>query len=406
MSGRLHAPIALLIAAFATSALAQKATSPEPEPATARRPLSLWTQAEREDRFAHWDTYVRKSRTVARGTRVQPLPAGAPLPAFLPGGEGAMQLDQYAADFKLAGIVVLRDGKVRLERYALGHSAAGRWTSFSVAKSLTSTLVGAAIKDGYIGSVEDPVTRYIPDLRGSAYDGVTVRQLLTMTSGVKWNEDYTDVNADVARFYSTLPEPGMDATVSYMRKLPREAPPGQKWLYKTGETNLLGVLVSQATNKDLATYASEKIWAPVGMEQDAAWQLDRTDHAQGGCCLHAATRDYARLGQFVLDGARIDGKSIVPDGWFNAATRKQADIGRPGRGYGYQWWTSDDGSFDAIGIHGQMIHIDPARRLVVVINSAWPVATGQALSAARFALLKVIAAAVDTEGRSGDTIKP
>ena len=142
------------------------------------------------------------------------------------------------------------------------------------------------------------------------------------------------------------------------------------------------------------------------MEQDAAWQLDRTDHAQGGCCLHAATRDYARLGQFVLDGARIDGKSIVPDGWFNAATRKQADIGRPGRGYGYQWWTSDDGSFDTIGIHGQMIHIDPARRLVVVINSAWPVATGQALSAARFALLKVIAAAVDTEGRSGDTIKP
>ncbi len=241
-----------------------------------------------------------------------------------------MQLQRNIDDFKLAGIVVLHDGKVRLERYALGYSAAGRWVSFSVAKSLTSTLVGIAIKDGYVSSVDDVVTRYIPELRDSAYDGVTVRQLLTMTSGAKWNEDYTDTKADVALFYSAPVEPGMDATVSYMRKLSRDTTPGQKWHYNTGETNLIGVLVERATKKDLATYASEKIWAPYGMEQDASWMLDRTNHEQGGCCIQATTRDYARFGQFILDGARIDGRSIVADGWLEAATRKQVDIGQPG----------------------------------------------------------------------------
>src|SRR5262249_44815784 len=156
---------------------------------------------------------------------------------------------------------VLVDGRVRLERYGLGHGPAGRWTSFSMAKSLTSTLVGAATRDGFIHSVDDPVTRYIAGLRGSAYEGVSIRQLLTMTSGVRWNEDYADLKSDVALFYETPPDEGFDATVSYMRKLPREAPAGEKWLYKTGETNLIGVLVEEATHRKLADYLSEKIWA-------------------------------------------------------------------------------------------------------------------------------------------------
>ena len=270
-----------------------------------------------------------------------------------------------------------------------------------MAKSLTSTLVGAAIKDGYISSVDDVVKRYIPELRNSAYDGVTVRQLLTMTSGAKWNEDYTDLMADVTLFYSTPVDPGMDATVSYMRKLTRDATPGQKWHYSTGETNLIGVPLARATKKDLSTYASEKIWARYGMERDASWMLDRTDHEHGGCCVQATTRDYARLGQFILDGARIDGQSIVADGWLEAATRKQVDIGQPGLGYGYQWWTRDDGTFNAFGIHGQQIDIDPARRLVVAINSALPVADITRESrAARMALVNAIRAAIDSEPRS------
>ena len=360
-----------LIAALILTARAQAADPAPvaPSPDSLKRALATWSQADREFGFAHWDQ-VFQTRTVARGAHVHPLPVGAPLPTFANGGAGAAALDRYATDYKLAGLVVLVDGRIRLERYSLGHSPVGRWTSFSMAKSLTSTLVGAAIRDGYIKSVDDPVTRYIAGLRGSAYEGVSIRELLTMTSGVKWNEDYTDLKSDVALFYETPPDAGVDATVSYMRRLSREAPPGTKWLYKTGETNLIGVLVQEATHKTLAAYLSEKVWGPYGMEQDASWQLDVTGHEQGGCCFQATTRDFARVGQFILDGAFVDGRPVVADGWLEAATRKQADINVPGRGYGYQWWTRDDDTFDAIGIHGQMIHVDPHRKLVVAINSA------------------------------------
>jgi CubicO group peptidase (beta-lactamase class C family) len=397
MAQRIRGLLVVLLVASAQAPAAEPAAA-APSPDSLHRALATWSQADREFGFAHWDE-VFKTRRVARGEHVHPLPVGPELPAFAGGGAGAAQLDRYATDYKLAGLVVLVDGRIRLERYGLGHSAVGHWTSFSMAKSLTSTLVGAAIRDGYIKSVDDPVTMYIPGLRGSAYEGVSIRQLLTMTSGVKWNEDYTDLKSDVALFYEAPPDPGVDATVSYMRRLAREAPPGTKWVYKTGETNLIGVLVQEATHKTLAAYLSEKVWAPYGMEQDASWELDVTDHEQGGCCFQATTRDFARVGQFILGGARVDGRPVVADGWLAAATRKQADINVPGRGYGYQWWTRDDDTFDAIGIHGQMIHVDPRRRLVVAINSAWPVATGKEQSAARVELINAIASAVDAEAR-------
>ena len=196
-----------------------------------------------------------------------------------------------------------------------------------------------------------------------------------MTSGVKWNEDYTDPKSDVALFNEHKAEEGADVTVSYMRKLPREAPAGEKWVYKTGETNLIGVLVSEATGKPLADYLSEKVWAPYGMEQDATWLLGATGHEISGCCIQAATRDMARFGQFILKGGIIDGEAVLPDGWLQDATTKQADIGTPGKGYGYQWWTNDDGTFAAQGIFGQGIFIDPGRRLVIASNSNWPTAT-------------------------------
>ena len=386
-----------IVAALSCASVAQNSSQPAFDPASLNRPLTTWNQQEREFGFANWDR-IYPARRIARGMQVQPIREGAELSLFANGGEGARQLQRHIDDFKLAAIVVLQDGKLRLERYALGHSAAGRWVSFSLAKSLTGTLVGAAIKDGQISSVHDPVTRYIPELSGTIYDGVTVRQLLTMTSGARWNEDYSDAKADAALFYTAPLEPGMDATVSYMRKLTRVVAPGQKWLYNTGETNLLGVLVARATKKDLVTYASEKIWAPYGMEQDASWMIDRSGRAHGGCCIQATTRDYARFGQFILDGAFINGRAVVADGWLEAATRKQVDYGDPQGGYGYQWWTRNNGTFNAVGIHGQHIHIDPARRLVVVVNSAWPVADFTADSlAARTSLFNAIRESIDSE---------
>jgi CubicO group peptidase (beta-lactamase class C family) len=223
-----------------------------------------------------------------------------------------------------------------------------------------------------------------------------------MSSGARWNEDYTDPKADVAMFSRPPVAPGMDATVSYMKALQRDAAPSARWHDNTGETNLIGVVVSRATRKALATYASEKIWAAYGMESDASWMLDRSEHEHAGCCIQASTRDYARLGQFILDGGRVDGRPVLPEGWPQTATRKQVDIGRPGFGYGYQWWTRDNGSFNALGIHGQMIHIDPARGLVIALNSATPEANFSPASVeARVALFDAVRAAVDAENRAG-----
>ena len=268
-----------------------------------------------------------------------------------------------------------------------------------MAKSFTSTLVGAALKDGLIKSMDDKVSDYLPDMKGSAYDDVSVRQLLTMTSGVAWNEDYGDPKSDVARFNNHVPEPGVDALVSYMRKLPRAAPAGTRWNYSTGETNLVGVMLMAAIKKPLAEYLQEKIWQPVGMEQEATWLLSKTGTEHSGCCLQATPRDYARFGQFILEGAKVGGEPLVPEGWLHEATHKQADIGTPGRGYGYQWWTYDDGSVAARGIFGQGIFIDPKRQLVIVTNSDWDKAgaAGNPQSAAREAFYQAVQQAVDAE---------
>jgi CubicO group peptidase (beta-lactamase class C family) len=346
----------------------------------------FWSTEQRDAGFRATDKLgiLFKSRTIAAGDKVRPLPPGKPLSLDF-------DLDAYMQSQRTAALVVVQDGKVRLERYALGFDAQGRWTSFSVAKSLTSTLVGAAVKDGAIESIDDPVTRYIPAMRGSAYDQVSVRQLLTMTSGIRWNEDYADPNSDVARFNNHKAEPGIDATVSYMRRLPREAPAGGKWVYKTGETNLIGVLVSSATKKPLAQYLSEKIWRPFGMEADATWLLGGTGHEISGCCIQARTRDMARFGIFILGG----GAGVLPADWLAIATTKQADIGAPGYGYGFQWWTYDDGSFAAQGIFGQGIFIDPKRRLVIASNGNWPKATDDAKEREREAFYRAVQFALD-----------
>ncbi|HEX4847166.1 MAG TPA: serine hydrolase, partial [Novosphingobium sp.] len=308
------------------------------------RDVLMWKQDQRDAAFRALDRLpaLAEAREILPSATALPLPQGKPL--TIPG------IDAYMAGQRSAGIVILQDGKVRFERYGLGFDAKGRWTSFSVAKSFTSTLVGAAIQDGYIKSLDDKVSQYIPGLRGSAYDDVSVRQLLTMSSGVKWNEDYEDPKADVAQFNNAKPEAGMDITVSYMRTLPRAHPPGTVWHYNTGETNLIGVLVSSATKKPLSQYLQEKIWQPAGMEAKATWLLGATGHEIAGCCMQAAVRDYARFGLFVLANGQAGGKQIVPADWFAQAIVKQKDIGQPGHGYGFQWWTYDDGSVAAQGI--------------------------------------------------------
>jgi len=365
----------------------------KPPPAAS---VLFWSQAEKEAGFPKMEAHFPVS-TATRGERVHAIQAGAPLKVAQVGGQ-PFDLSAFMASEKTAGILVLQDGRVRLESYGLGYGPNGRWTSFSVAKSVTSTLVGAAVKDGAIKSLDDAVTRYIPGLRGSAYDQVSVRQLLTMTSGVKWNEDYTDPNSDVALLFSTPADPGLDSTVSYMRKLPRESAPGAKWVYKTGETNLIGVLVTSATGKSLSSYLSEKIWKPYGMEQDALWMIDERGQEAGGCCLSMTLRDYGRVGEFLRTGGIGSAGAVLPKGWIAEATRQQAATDDR-FGYGYQWWTEPGGVFNGLGIFGQRLHVDPARKLVVVVSSAWPEATNPARSARQDALIAAIAAQLDAEAK-------
>ena len=350
-----------------------------------------WSQRTRDAAFRAMDRMpiLAKAAVITPSPTPLELPIGAPL--AVPG------LEDYMASQRTAGLVIIQDGQVRVERYGLDFDDEGRWTSFSVAKSLTSTLVGAAIQDGYIQSLEDQVSDYLPGLKGSAYDEVSIRQLLTMSSGVQWNEDYEDPSSDVAQFNNAKPEPGMDATVSYMRRLPRAHPPGEVWHYNTGETNLIGVLVSTVTGRSLAEYLEERIWHPAGMASQATWLQGKSGHEIAGCCIQASTRDFARFGLFVLANGQVGGRAIVPANWFDEAIQKQKDIGSPGRGYGFQWWTYDSGAVAAQGIFGQGIFIDPARRLVIATHSNWTRANLGPEPAAREAFYAQVQALLDAE---------
>lgn len=314
---------------------------------------------------------------------VRELPRGAALSA-----ETQQAARAFMAQTDAAGLMVLRDGKVMFEDYALGFRPDERWTSFSVAKSFTSTLLGAAIADGAIESVDQLVTDIIPALAGTAYDGVTVGQIATMTSGVRWNEDYTDPNSDVAKMLAVTPVPGESQAITYARTLTREAPAGEKWVYKTLETNLLGVIVEEATGRSLADYAGEKIARPAGFAGKLFWMQDLTGGNIAGCCISLRLSDYARFGQFVLEG----GDGVVPQDWFARATAPSVPFeNAPGFGYGYQWWTYP-GAYGAQGIFGQAITVVPEKNLVVAVVSNWPTATSSANRNAFRALVSRIAA--------------
>jgi hypothetical protein len=317
------------------------------------------------------------TRKVKAGGKPSPLPVSdKPMGPVTFKSEGkTYDLPDYVALNRMVGLVVLKDGKIVFEHYDFGFRPDMRWMSMSVAKSFVSTLVGAAIKDGYIASVNDPVTKYLPQLAGGGYDGVTVRDMLMMASGVKWNETYTDPASDRrALLELQIKSDRKGAIFEVMKPLPRATEPGKTFNYNTGETVLIGEVVQAATKMPLADYLSKKIWVPVGMEADASWWLDSPGgHEVGGSGLLARLRDFARFGQFILEGARVKGESIVPEGWLAEATSAKPITGVTGKnGYGYQWWTvkpeagkAHEGVFMGRGIHGQYLYINPAHRLVV-----------------------------------------
>jgi CubicO group peptidase (beta-lactamase class C family) len=372
----MHRSIASAAVAVSLAGIALSPVALSDEALPPQTGFLFWTPAQQRVGYRNIEK-IFPTRTVKHGSTVFPLPAAGPKFDVSYQYQGS---EWHTAKFmeanSLAGLLVIKHGKIVLERYGLGETAQDRWTSFSVGKSVTSTLIGAAIKDGYIKSLDSQVIDYLPALKGTAYDGVTIRHLLTMTSGAKWNEDYTDPKSDVNQFALGDPGPGGESPiVAYMAKLPREAPPGTKWVYKTGESDLIGVLLARATHKHPADYLSEKIWSKFGMESDAVWMLDRSGEELGGCCLSITLRDYGRFGLFFMRGGKIGGSSILPDEWIPQATRQQQP------GYGFQWWVHDDGTYEAVGIFGQAILLNPSEDLIIVTSSAWPQATGRQFTA-------------------------
>jgi CubicO group peptidase (beta-lactamase class C family) len=337
----------------------------------------LWQPDQRPAGFSHMEK-IFPTKRVKGSTHPYPLPKAAQELAVPYTVDGkAMDSAGFMAANNVAGLLVIKDGRIMVERYRLGLTAQGHWNSFSVAKSITSTLVGAAVKDGFIKSLDDPITRYIPGLKGSAYEGVTMRAMLTMSSGARWNENYEDPDSDEMKMKEIDGGKG-DGTVPYMARLPRVAPPGTQFHYSTGDADLIGIALANATGMSMADYLSKKIWVPFGMEHDAFW-VTSGGRETGGGGLSISLRDFGRFGLFFMKGGIAGGQKVLPDGWVKDASafHLQTPATWADVGYGYQWWVWKDGSYRAIGIFGQMIYIDPASKLVIVTLSAWPHAVGQ-----------------------------
>lgn len=276
----------------------------------------------------------------------------------------------------VAGVLVIRHGKVVLERYGLGLGEHDRWSTMSTVKSMTSMLVGAAVRDGAIASIDDPLTQYLPALRNSSYEGVSLRHVMTMSSGVRWTEDYGDRNSDVNRYSKSLADKVPGGVLRLMASLPRAQPPGSTFLYNSGDTYLLGAALTAAIGKPLADYMSEKVWQPAGMECDAFYTVESEGGQEiGGSRAGVVLRDFGRFALFVANGGVIDGKRVVPEGWveasatpaFTLAASPVVDITH----YGYSWWLGE-GVMAALGHAGQRIDIFRDEGLVVVTLGAFP----------------------------------
>ncbi len=279
-----------------------------------------------------------------------------------------------------SALLVLKDGAVIYESYMLTGGREVQWISWSVAKSFVSVLVGIALSEGHIESLEDQVTKYTPSLAGSAYDGVKIKDILQMSSGARWNEDYSDKNSDINRFGRIFAFGG--SMNDFAGTLVREREPGTFNQYNSTDTQVLGMLIVSATGRTLFDYMIEKLWHPMGAESSGYWLLDSKgmELANGG--LNATARDYAKLGELYRLGGRLNGNQIVPAEWVSASVTPDAPHLQPGKdnpasdeelGYGYQWWIpeGDEGEFLAIGVYNQFIYVNPTHGVVIVKLSAY-----------------------------------
>ncbi len=340
--------------------------------------MTLFSEREHVAAFREMDRYFPVHWLRRGGSTWEFARRPGSLPETYPWQGETRRVAQFLEDTDTTGLVVVQDDAIVFEDYWRGNTAETRWISWSVGKSFVSALMGIAIAEGHITGVAEPVTRYVPELRGSGYDGVRIKDVLQMSSGVAWNEDYSSPGSDINRFGRTwaLGKP-FDAFVGTLR---RERAPGTFNRYVSMDTQVLGMVLTRATGKTLSAYLEARIWQRIGAEADAYWITDDAgmEFAAGG--LNVTTRDYARFGRLYLNGGNWNGEQIVPAPWVHDSVTPDGSHLMPGdnplsdypMGYGYQWWipTDPDGEFAAIGVFNQFIYLYPRERLIIVKTSA------------------------------------
>ena len=277
-----------------------------------------------------------------------------------------------------AALLILQGGKITFEDYWLTGGEDQTWLSMSVAKSFISALVGIAIEQGYIADIDQAVTDYVPQLESSAYDQVAIKDILQMSSGASWNEDYGDPESDINRFGRIFALGG--SMNEFAATLVREFEPGTYNRYNSTDTQVLGMLLTEATGRTVSDYMIENIWHPMGAEHKAYWLTDLQEMEMVFGGLNATARDYAKLGEMYRLGGMFNGRQIVPASWVEASIKPDAPHLIPGDnpasdwplGYAYQWWIPEgsEEEFMAIGVYNQFIYVAPEKNLVIVKLSA------------------------------------
>ena len=273
--------------------------------------------------------------------------------------------ETFLAQHQTVAFLIIRNDTLFYEKYFAGYGETSKVASFSMAKSFTSALIGAAIADGYIKSVEQPVTDFIPEIAAQGFDKVTIRHLLQMTAGLKFEESYANPFGDAGTFYY-----GRNLR-KHTKNIRLKEPAGKEFDYTSGSTQLLGLVLDKALKgKTVTAYLQEKIWSPAGMKYPATWSIDQQKDGleKTFCCLNATAVDFARFGKLYADSGRVAGRQVLPQDW--VTTSSQPDTSEGGvRYYKYQWWMLPGNSphhFFAQGILGQFVYVEPAKKLIIV----------------------------------------
>lgn len=333
-------------------------------------PANWWSSAYAVDAYSRLDE-IFTARAVRRAEKPSLWRRAAAEPSIqwqIPQqrGGGRADLDGYLARNPTTGLLVAVGDTIHVERYQYARTETHRFISFSMAKTICALLVGLAVSDGAIASIEDPAEKYAPALAGSEYGRTPIRHLLTMSSGVQFREDYDGVDDSAKLSRAILSGPGGAGAVRQFNT--RDASPGTRWYYASAESQVLGLVLTGALKRPIADYLSERIWQPMGAEADASWVIDRTGQEATYSSFNAVLRDYARLGMLLANGGKAGERQVIPADWLREMTRAHFNSNQTGRwfGYGFQTWIfpEGDGSFALLGVRGQTIFVDPARKLV------------------------------------------